>query len=117
MSVRADLELLDHTETELDQIADAVQESTGIERRDFLFWSLVTAAASTFGFGSRALAQAPTPGVQAPQESLPLLGNGEPVSWTFQPYPGGTGALMEKLIHERGTAAFQRSTFTVAPWT
>jgi Asp-tRNA(Asn)/Glu-tRNA(Gln) amidotransferase A subunit family amidase len=24
---------------------------------------------------------------------------------------------MEKLIHERGAAAFQRSTFTVAPWT
>ena len=117
MSVREDLELLDHTETELADIADAVQESTGIERRDFLFWSLVTAAASTFGFGSRALAQVPAPSGQAPQEPLPLLGNGEPVSWTFQPYPGGTGALMEKLIHERGAAAFQRSAFTVAPWT
>jgi len=117
MSVREDLELLDQTETELDQIADAMEESTGIDRRDFVFWSLVTAAASTFGFGSRALAQAPAAGGQAPQAPLPPLGNGEPVSWTFQPYPGGTGALMEKLIHERGATAFQRSTFTVAPWT
>jgi hypothetical protein len=45
------------------------------------------------------------------------LGNGEPVSWTFQPYPYGTGALMEKLIHERGAAAFARDVFTVEKWT
>src|ERR1044071_6376681 len=118
MSVSQDLEWLDQTETELDHIADAVEESSGIDRRDFVFWSLVTAAASTFGFGSRALAQAPTSAAQAPQAPpLPPLGNGEPVSWTFQPYPGGTGALMEKLIHERGAAAFQRASFTVEPWT
>ena len=120
MSVREDLEWLDQTETELDHIAGAVEESTGIDRRDFVFWSLVTAAASTFGFGSRALAQAPAGGASAPQNPqapIPQLGNGEPVAWTFQPYPGGTGALMEKLIHEHGAAAFQRSTFSVAPWT
>jgi Asp-tRNA(Asn)/Glu-tRNA(Gln) amidotransferase A subunit family amidase len=39
------------------------------------------------------------------------------VSWTFQPYPGGTGALMEKLVREHGAAAFQRATFTVPRWT
>jgi Asp-tRNA(Asn)/Glu-tRNA(Gln) amidotransferase A subunit family amidase len=33
------------------------------------------------------------------------------------PYPGGTGALMEKLVNERGAAAFKRDTFTVEPWT
>ena len=33
------------------------------------------------------------------------------------PYPGGTGALMEKLVKERGAAAFRRATFTVEPWT
>ena len=27
----------------------------------------------------------------------------------FQPYPGGTGALMEKLVKERGAAAFERA--------
>ena len=47
MSVHEELAWLDQTETELADIADAVQASTGIERRDFLFWSLVTAAAST----------------------------------------------------------------------
>ena len=39
------------------------------------------------------------------------------MSWTFQPYPGGTGALMEKLVNERGAAAFKRATFSVDPWT
>src|SRR4029077_5920716 len=52
-------------------------------------------------------------GQGAPQAPLPPLGNGEPVSWTFQPYPGGTGALMEKLITERGAEALKRDTFTV----
>ncbi len=32
------------------------------------------------------------------------------------PYPGGTGALMEKLAKERGRAAFDRAVFTVEPW-
>ena len=118
MSIREDLELLDQTETDLDQIADAVEYSTGIDRRDFMFWSLATAAATTFGFGSRALAQAPGAAGSAPQApALPPLGNGEAVSWTFQPYPGGTGALMEKMVHDYGAAAFQRSVFTVQPWT
>ena len=73
--------------------------------------SIATAAASTFGFGARAIAQAPS-GAQAPQQAPPPpLGNGDPVSWTFQPYPGGTGAVMEKLIHERGAKAFERSVF------
>ena len=93
-------------------MADEAEEVMGLDRREFVFLSLVTAAASTFGFGARALAQGtPTQAPQAPP--LPPLGNGEAVSWTFQPYPGGTGALMEKLMHEHGAAAFQRATFTV----
>ena len=90
MSIHEDLELLDQTETELGDIADAVEESTGIDRRDFMFYSLVTAAATTFGFGSRVLAQTPAPAAgQAPQTPPPPpLGNGEPVSWTFQAVPG-----------------------------
>ena len=63
---------------------------------------------------TRTRAGAPTgAGRRRSRRRLPPLGNGEPVSWTFQPYPGGTGALMEKLVHERGAAAFQRATFTV----
>ena len=118
MSIREDLELLDQTQQDLELIADEFEDS-GIDRRDFVFWSLVTAAASTFGFGARALAQGATTaaGNAAPQAPPPSLGNGEAVSWTFQPYPGGTGALLEKVIHERGAAAFQRATFVVEPWT
>ncbi len=119
MSIREDLELLDQTQHELEFLGEELEETHGIDRRDFVFWSLVTAAASTFGFGAGALAQAPTtaPGTTPQAAPLPPLGNGEPVSWTFQPYPGGTGALMEKLINERGAAAFQRATFVVQPWT
>jgi Asp-tRNA(Asn)/Glu-tRNA(Gln) amidotransferase A subunit family amidase len=120
MSIREDLELLDQTQHELEFLGEEMEETHGIDRRDFVFWSLVTAAASTFGFGAGALAQAPTtaPGTTPPQAApLPPLGNGEPVSWTFQPYHEGTGALMEKLINERGAAAFQRATFVVQPWT
>jgi Asp-tRNA(Asn)/Glu-tRNA(Gln) amidotransferase A subunit family amidase len=38
----------------------------------------------------------------------------EAVSWTFQPYPGGTGALLEKTYAEKGVAAFKRQPFA---WT
>ena len=117
MSTKAELEFLEHVQDEAELVADEAEAVTGMDRREFVFLSLVTAAASTFGFGARAMAQAVTPG-QAPQAPLPPpLGNGEPVSWTFQPYPGGTGALMEKLVRERGAAAFQRATFTVPKWT
>ena len=117
MSTRDDLELLDQLQTEAEQMADELEDSThgAFDRREFVFLSLAAAAASTFGFGARALAQAPAQATQ-PQAALPPLGNGEPVSWTFQPYPGGTGALMEKLVREHGVAAFQRSPFTVAAW-
>jgi len=117
MSTREELELLDQAQADAESIAEEAEAFTGIDRREFMFMSLVTAAATTFGFGARALAQAPGGGQAAPQAALPPLGNGEPISWTFQPYPGGTGALMEKLIHERGAAAFQRSAFVVEPWT
>ncbi len=120
MSIREDLEYLDQTQHELELLGEELEETQGIDRRDFVFWSLATAAATTFGFGARALAQAPATAAagNAPQQAaLPELGNGEPVSWTFQPYHEGTGALMEKLINERGAAAFQRATFVVLPWT
>ena len=34
--------------------------------------------------------------------------NAEPPASQFQPYPGGTGALLERLVRERGAAAFSR---------
>ena len=116
-----ELDLLDQVQADAEAAADELVElnNGAFDRREFVFMSLVTAAASTFGFGARALAQAPAgAGPQAPQQPPPPpLGNGDPVSWTFQPYPGGTGALMEKLINERGAAAFERATFIVEQWT
>lgn len=117
MSTRAELEFLDHLQHEAEAVADDA-ELTGLARREFIFRSLMAAAASTFGFGARAMAQGERGSGQALQQPVPApLGNGEPISWTFQPYPGGTGALMEKLVRERGAAAFRRSPFTVPRWT
>ena len=95
----------------------------GMDRRHFVFLSLAAAAASTLGAGT-ALAQ-PGPalaalgGQRAPQQQQepPVpLGNGEPPALQFQPYPGGTGAMIEKLARERGRAAFDRAEFSVEPW-
>src|SRR3954465_3802919 len=98
-----ELDLLDQVESDAILAAEA-QGLSDVGRREFVFMSLVTAAATTFGFSARALAQAPGGGAggQAQQPPQPPLGNGEPVSWTFMPYPGGTGALMEKLMNEQG---------------
>lgn len=116
MSFFDELDLLDQAQIDAEQSADEAG-LTGIDRRQFVFASLTAAAATTFGFGAVALAQAPGGAPQQPQQPPPPpLGNGEPVSWTFQPYPGGTGVLMEKLIAERGAAAFKRATFVVDPW-
>jgi Asp-tRNA(Asn)/Glu-tRNA(Gln) amidotransferase A subunit family amidase len=41
---------------------------------------------------------------------------GDPPALQFQPYPGGTGALMEKLIREKGAAAFERRPIEIEPW-
>ncbi len=112
-----ELDVLDQLQAETEAEAD-VRGLSGVGRREFVFMSLTAAAATTFGFGARALAQAPAAGGGRPQQPPPPeLGNGEEISWTFMPYPGGTGALMDKLLRERGAAAFQRATFTVEPWT
>jgi Asp-tRNA(Asn)/Glu-tRNA(Gln) amidotransferase A subunit family amidase len=118
MTFHDELDLLDQHQNDAEIEADE-SGLTGIDRRSFVFLSLAGAAATTFGFGAKAMAQVPPAGGGAPQAAPPPtpLGNGEPVSWTFQPYPGGTGVLMEKLIAERGAAAFKRATFVVPPWT
>jgi Asp-tRNA(Asn)/Glu-tRNA(Gln) amidotransferase A subunit family amidase len=56
-------------------------------------------------------------GGQQAQQAPPIpLGQGDPPALQFQAYPGGTGALMEKLIKERGAAAFERKPIEVEPW-
>lgn len=118
---------LEQTESELSPMAEEFEAHTGIDRRQFMFYSLVAAAASTFGAESARAMGADVPALDswAPGFDLPTslfqqpvvapypLGNGEAPALTFQAYPGGTGALMEKLAKERGRAAFDRAVFTV----
>ena len=123
---------LEHTQTELASLAEEFEDATGVDRRQFMFFSLVAAAASTFGMesahalGASALDAStasldswmpPTDlpvGLFQPPTVTPLaLGNGEAPALQFQAYPGGTGALMEKLARERGRAAFDRAVFAV----
>ena len=111
-------DLLQQIQSEIEVEAEAVENATGVDRREFVFMSLVAAAASTFGVHTaRAQAGGGAPATATPQQDAALaLGNGEPPSMVFQAYPGGTGALMEKLAKERGRAAFDRATFSVAKW-
>ncbi len=118
-------EYLDQLSIDLASV-DHDEEATGIGRREFMFYSLVTAAATTFGASAaqaqRALAAGgvsrytPTSRRDA-QQAIAALGNGEAPALQFMPYPGGTGAVMEKLARERGRAAFDRAVFTVPKFT
>jgi hypothetical protein len=91
--------------------------SRGVDRRTFMLMSLTATAAGTLGVAStRAQGAGAPPQQQSPPPPPVPLGNGEAPALQFQPYPGGTGAMMEKLARERGRAAFERSVFTVEPW-
>lgn len=112
-------DLLDQLEADLRDV-DHDPWCSGTDRRQFVFRTLVAAAAGYFGAPHALRAQAPaTPAgpATAPDPPPPLvLGNGEPPALQFQPYPGGTGALMERLIRERGPAVFRRTAYTTALW-
>jgi Asp-tRNA(Asn)/Glu-tRNA(Gln) amidotransferase A subunit family amidase len=124
-----ELDLLDQAQSEIEAEADGMEFASDLDRRRFVFLSLTAAAASTFGFGAKALAQGGGGGGRGAQQqgaTPPVpLDNMEAVSWTFQPYPGGTGVLLEKMYREKGIAAFNRQPFAwspaagafyVAPW-
>jgi Asp-tRNA(Asn)/Glu-tRNA(Gln) amidotransferase A subunit family amidase len=102
--------------------AEAATDLGGVDRREFMLLSLIAAAATTFGAHAvraqtgAAGAAAGSTGRQQPAVPAYPLGNGEPPAEQFMPYPGGTGALMEKLVRERGAAAFARPAFQVAAW-
>ncbi len=119
------LDFLEQAEAEL-MAADHDPSTTGVDRRQFMFYSLVAAAASTFGAQAAgaqgALARAGGIGsladgaMQPPQVPPAPLGNGEAPALQFMPYPGGTGALMEKVVREKGAAAFTRLPHAVEKW-
>jgi Asp-tRNA(Asn)/Glu-tRNA(Gln) amidotransferase A subunit family amidase len=97
-----------------------------IARRDFVKLALATATATAAGVSTGVLSAQgttgaatpaqPPPQAAPPQPALPLLGNGEPPAFSYQAYPGGTGAYLEKIAKERGRAAFDRAKFVVEPW-
>lgn len=119
------LDFLEQAEAEL-AAADHDESATGVDRRQFMFYSLVAAAASTFGAQAAgaqgALARASGMGsmasgaAQPPQVPPVPLGNGEAPALQFMPYPGGTGALMEKVVREKGAGAFARTPHAVEKW-
>ena len=89
-----------------------------MERRRFL--ATAAAAAAAGGLDPTALAGTEAAGVPQtpPQEAPPPvpLGNGEPPALQFQAYPGGTGALMEKMWHETGGNPFERTEIAIERW-
>jgi len=102
-------------------IARALELPSGVDRRHFLKLAAGAAAAtglapSTLGTGR--LAAQERPDRQERQEGPPPvpLGNGEPPAFAFQAYPGGTGALLERLWREGGGSPFQRSPFEIEAW-
>jgi len=89
------------------------------DRRTFTLTALAAAGAGYFGAPGALRAQAPVAGNAATQAPAPEpwpLGNGEPPASQFQPYPGGTGALLDRLVRERGAAAFVRTPLMPAAW-
>ena len=98
-------------------------DSEQMERRRFLKVAASTAAVGAIQpaeLGAMAThAGAGSPGevaLQEVQEVLSPLGNGEPPAMQFQAYPGGTGALVERLWREHGGSPFERRTMDVLPW-
>jgi Asp-tRNA(Asn)/Glu-tRNA(Gln) amidotransferase A subunit family amidase len=92
--------------------AAGTDDNSGVDRRGFVRNALATAALA--GLPSSLTAQGR--GAQEPPPPPRPLGNGEPPAMVFQPYPGGTGAYLEKIARERGREAFDRARFTVEPW-
>ena len=117
-------ELLDALQPELELAAEEAESLTGVDRRQFMFMSLMAAAATTFS-GRVALAQRGESGAallagmepkSLLQQQTPApfpLGNGEPPAEQFMPWPGGTGDLMEQMVKKHGAKMFERGPFTV----
>jgi len=98
-----------------------------VPRRDFLRTAAAAAAAGALiptelmaAAGARGAAAAA--GVPSSEESARLvaqvvgLTNGEAPALQFQAYPGGTGALLEKLWREHGGNPFQTAPIELEPW-
>ena len=115
-------------------VAEGSPASSSVDRRHFLKVSAGAAAATGFlpgslaaaaglvvpgalGAGSLLAQERPVAGGQERQQPPPVpLGNGEPPALAFQAYPGGTGALYERLWREDGGSPFERTSIEIEPW-
>ncbi len=89
-----------------------------LRRRDFIKAAVTAVAAGSLTsreLRAEALARPVAWTVRQELGLLPL-GNGEPPAVAFQAYPGGTGALMERLWLEHGEGLFRRTPTEPEPW-
>ena len=94
------------------------EEANGIRRRDFFKLAAVAAASSAVGCSPRGSQERDDPNSQTAPEDAPLrpLGNGEPPAFQFQAYPGGTGALIEKLWVGADGNPFESYPIAIPTW-
>ncbi|MBM53268.1 MAG: amidase [Acidobacteria bacterium] len=94
------------------------EEANGIRRRDFFKLAAVAAASSAVGCSPRGSQERDEPNSQTFSEDAPLrpLGNGEPPAFQFQAYPGGTGALIEKLWVGADGNPFESYPIAIPTW-
>jgi len=92
--------------------------SDALKRRDFIRTAAAALAAGSLSPAHlEALESDPTALAAVLQEvQSSALRNGEPPALQFQAYPGGTGALLERLWRERGAAAFVPAPLEPAAW-
>ena len=103
------------TDNSDDIFEQASDRDRPLDRRGFVRAALASAAVASLPTGLDAQGTGGRgQGNNAPPPRP--LGNGEPPAMVFQPYPGGTGAYLEKIARERGREAFDRAPFTVEPW-
>jgi Asp-tRNA(Asn)/Glu-tRNA(Gln) amidotransferase A subunit family amidase len=103
---------IDNFDDRLDEVTQDADRR--LDRRGFVRSAIATAALA--GIPSSLTAQGGRGQAGTPPPPPRPLGNGEPPAMVFQPYPGGTGAYLEKIARERGRDAFERARFTVEPW-
>ncbi len=105
-------------------------DSAGVPRREFLKRAGVVAAGGALI--PRVLEAAAHSGAESGASITPgasvapghpsslvqtVLGNGEPPALSFQAWPGGNGALLERLWRESGEAPFTRTPTGLPEWT
>ena len=94
------------------------EEANGIRRRDFFKLAAVAAASSAVGCSPRGSEERDGLSSQTTPEEAPprQLGNGEPPAFQFQAYPGGTGALIEKLWVGADGNPFESYPIAIPTW-